>query len=164
MEARAKLFGHPIHQMLIVFPLGLLGMSVIFDLVHFAADNPIFAAVAFWMMVAGLAGGALAAPFGLIDWLAIPAGTRAKAVGAAHGIGNAIVLVLFLVSALMRRDAMDAPGVAAYLCSFGGLLLALVTAWLGGELVTRFGIGVHAGADVDAPLPRHFDREADIHR
>jgi len=158
MEAKAKLFGHSIHQMLIVFPLGLLGMSVIFDLVYFATDESTFAAVAFWMMVAGLAGGALAAPFGLIDWLGIPPNTRAKSVGGAHGIGNVIVLVLFLMSALMRRNAVEAPGIAAYLCSFAGLLMALFTAWLGGELVARFGIGVHPGANVDAPPLRTVHR------
>jgi uncharacterized membrane protein len=150
MEARAKLFGHSIHQMLIVFPLGLLGMSVVFDAIFALSGNAVFAAVSYWMIVAGLAGGALAAPFGLIDLLGIPAGTRAKAIGAAHGLGNAIVLVLFLLSAILRSDSMAAPGAAAYLCSVAGLLLALFTAWLGGELVARYGIGVHDHAGIDA--------------
>jgi uncharacterized membrane protein len=60
--------------------------------------------------------------------------------------------------ALLRWNAVEAPRIAAYLCSFAGILLALFTAWLGGELVTRFGIGVHAGADVDAPPMRHAHR------
>jgi uncharacterized membrane protein len=158
MEAKAKLFGHSIHQMLIVFPLGLLGMGVIFDLIHFSTDDATFAAVAYWMMIAGLAGGALAAPFGLIDWIGIPAGTRAKAVGAAHGIGNVIVLSLFLISVVMRSKAITTPEAVAYACSFAGLVLALGTAWLGGELVTRFGIGVHADANVDAPPLHHAPR------
>jgi uncharacterized membrane protein len=105
-------------------------------------------------MVSGLVGGLLAAPFGLIDWFGIPAGTRAKRVGAAHGIGNVVVLVLFLGSVLLRRDDMAAPPPAAYVCSFLGLLLALFTGWLGGELVARFGIGVHDGASADAPSLR----------
>ena len=65
MEAKAKLFGHSIHQMLIVFPLGLLGMGVVFDVVFMTLQNQLFAAVAYWMIVAGLVGGLLAAPFGL---------------------------------------------------------------------------------------------------
>src|SRR5262250_2966300 len=84
MEARAKLFGHPIHQMLIVFPLGLLGMGVIFDIVFLSTESQIFSAVAYWMMIAGIAGGLLAAPFGFIDWLGIPRGTRARRIGAVH--------------------------------------------------------------------------------
>ena len=45
MEARVKLMGHPVHQMLVVFPVGLLGMSVIFDLVYFATNEQVFEVV-----------------------------------------------------------------------------------------------------------------------
>jgi len=137
--------------MLIVFPLGLLGMSVIFDIVYFATDNSVFSTVAFWMMVAGIAGGLLAAPFGFIDYLAIPARTRAKRVGALHGGGNLVVTLLFLASAVIRRDDPAAPPDTAYVCSFAGFVLALFTAWLGGELVDRLAIGVYEDANVDAP-------------
>lgn len=151
MDARAKLLGHPIHQMLIVFPLGLLATAVVFDLVFFGTENPIHAHVAYWMLVAGVVGGLLAAPFGFIDWLAIPRNTRARRIGAMHGGGNLVVTALFLGSVLMRDDRVIDPPTAAYVCSFAGALLALVTAWLGGELVDRLGIGVHSNANVDAP-------------
>lgn len=154
MEAKAKLFGHSIHQMLIVFPLGLLGMGVIFDIVYLATREPMFNAVAWWMMVAGIVGGLVAAPFGLIDWLGIPSGTRAKSVGGAHGVGNVVVLALFAGSVLLRGDDSQTPSGAAYACSFLGLPLALFTGWLGGELVVRHGVGVHEGAEVDAPSLR----------
>src|SRR4051812_48454655 len=151
MEAKAKLLGHPVHQMLIVFPLGLLAMGMIFDLVFFATDGAEFATVAYWMMVAGVVGGLLAAPFGFIDFLGIPRGTRARRVGALHGGGNLVVTVLFLVSVWLRTNASIPPPAAAYVCSFAGAALALFTAWLGGELVNRLGIGVHEDANVDAP-------------
>jgi uncharacterized membrane protein len=137
--------------MLVVFPVGLLGMSVIFDLVYFANNEQIFEVVAYWMMIAGIVSGLVAAPFGLADWTKIPKGTRAKRVGAVHGIGNVVVVVLFLGSVLLRDDAMAVPPTAAYVCSFLGLGLALVTAWLGGELVDQLGVGVHDEAHVDAP-------------
>jgi uncharacterized membrane protein len=151
MESRAKLLGHPVHQMLIVFPLGLLATAVIIDLVYFATDALIFAEVAYWLIVAGLIGGALAAPFGFIDWRAIPDNTRAKRIGAFHGMGNVVVLLLFLASALLRSNLPSEPAVLAYVCSFAGASVALVTAWLGGELVDRLGVGVSDGAHVDAP-------------
>src|SRR5215510_1251747 len=151
MESRAKLLGHPVHQMLIVFPLGLLATAVIIDIVYFVGGALLFAELSFYLIIAGVIGGAVAAPFGLIDWLAIPANTRAKRIGALHGGGNAVVLLLFLASALLRAGLPLAPPVAAYVCSFGGAALALVTAWLGGELVDRLGIGVSDGAHVDAP-------------
>ena len=95
MESRAKLFGHPIHQMLIVFPLGLLAMAVIFDIFALALAEGYWSEIAYWMIAAGVVTGLLAAPFGLIDWLAIPAGTRAKRIGAVHGLGNVVVVLLF---------------------------------------------------------------------
>src|SRR2546423_10258161 len=99
MESRVKALGHPIHQMLIPFPFGLLSTAVLFDIVYLFLNTPSRAAnistAAFWMMAAGIVGGLAAAPFGLIDYLAIPTGTRAKRVGLLHGLGNVVVLILF---------------------------------------------------------------------
>ena len=72
MQSRAKFLGHAIHPILIVFPLGLLITGVIFDVVYLIWGNPDMARVAFWMIAAGIIGGVIAAPFGLIDWLSIP--------------------------------------------------------------------------------------------
>jgi uncharacterized membrane protein len=151
MESRAKLLGHPIHQMLIVFPLGLLAMAVIFDVLALAIGEGYWSEIAFWMIAAGVVTGLLAAPFGAIDWLAIPAGTRAKRIGAVHGIGNVVVVALFALSWLMRSDAPRMPEIGALVLSFGGGFLALFTGWLGGELVDRLAVGVDEGAHLDAP-------------
>ncbi len=67
MESRAKLFGHPIHPMLIPFPLGLLATTLVFDIIHRLSGNEPWAEVAYWMIVAGIIGGLAAAPFGWID-------------------------------------------------------------------------------------------------
>lgn len=151
MESRAKLLGHPIHQMLIVFPLGLLAMAVVFDILAIALGQGYWSEIAYWMIAAGVVTGLLAAPFGTIDWYAIPSGTRAKRIGALHGIGNVIVVLLFAVSWLMRGNAPAAPGGIALALSFAGGALALVTGWMGGELVDRLSVGVDDGAHVDAP-------------
>ena len=151
MDSRAKLFGHPIHQMLIVFPLGLLAMAVIFDLFAIGLGNGYWSEIAYWMIAAGVVTGLLAAPFGFVDWLAIPAGTRAKRIGALHGIGNVIVVLLFALSWWMRGDAPRAPDAVALTLSFAAVCLALFTGWLGGELVDRLAVGVDEGAHVNAP-------------
>src|SRR5512143_3486153 len=102
MESKAKLLGHPLHQMLIVFPLGLLATAAIFDLIGMWSGSTAWSASAFYMIGAGIIGGLIAAVFGFIDWLAIPAGTRAKRVGAWHGGGNVIVVLLFAASWYLR--------------------------------------------------------------
>lgn len=151
MEARAKLLGHPIHQMLIVFPLGLLATAIVFDIVRLLTGNGYWGEIAYWMMAAGIVGGLAAAPFGLADYLKIPDGTRAKRVGRVHGVGNLVVVLLFAASWWMRRDDPRAPEMMAILLSLAGAALSLLTAWLGGELVDRLGVGVDDGAHLDAP-------------
>jgi len=151
MEARVKLLGHPVHQMLVVFPLGLLGASVVFDILYWWLDHPIMIEVAFWTMAGGVLAGLLAAPFGVLDWLAIPKGSRARHIGRLHGLGNVIVILLFGGSWLLRSQSEDHVSLTATALSLGGVALALVTAWLGGELVSRLGIGVSEQACVDAP-------------
>jgi len=151
MESRAKLLGHPIHQMLIVFPLGLLAMAVIFDVLALVRAQGSWSEIGYWMIAAGVITGLLAAPFGFIDWLAIPAGTRAKRIGAVHGIGNVVVVLLFAASWLLRGRTPSSPATLALALSFAGGGLALFTGWLGGELVDRLSVGVDDGAHVDAP-------------
>jgi uncharacterized membrane protein len=151
MESKAKLLGHPIHPMLITFPLGLLGMGVIFDLIHVIADEPQLARAAYYMIAAGILSGLLAALFGAIDWFAIPSGTRAKQVGLVHGLGNVVNVVIFAIAWLLRRDTPHDPEAATIILELIALVGALGTAWLGGELVNRLGVGVDHGANLNAP-------------
>lgn len=150
MESRVKLFGHPIHPMLIPFPLGLLSTALVFDVIYLFTQEVTFAVVAFWMIAAGIVGGLLAAPFGLLDWLALPGGTRAKRVGLLHGVGNLVVVVLFVVNLLLRLGAPEQPTGLAIILSAVGVALATVTGWLGGELVDRLRVGVDDGAHLDS--------------
>lgn len=151
MDSRVKLLGHSVHQQLIVFPLGLLATAVAFDLVNLFTDRPTMALVAYWLIVAGVIGGLLAAPFGSIDWLAIPKGTRAKWIGAAHGTTNLTVVLLFAASWWLRAGTEVDPPALARAAAYLGAGLALVGAWLGGELVARLGVGVADGAHLNAP-------------
>ena len=151
MESKAKLAGHPIHPMLIVFPLGLFVTAVIFDIIYLITDHGRWSDHAWHLIAVGVIGGLLAAVFGLIDWLAIPSGTRAKSVGLWHGAGNVIVVALFGLSWLLRMDEPRDPSAVALVLSFAGGALGAVTGWLGGELVDRLRVGVDDGAHLDAP-------------
>jgi uncharacterized membrane protein len=137
MQAKARILGHPIHQILIVFPLGLLATSFFFDLGWLVWRNEQLAIVAWWLIFSGVVGGVIASIFGTIDWLAIPRETRARRVGALHGGGMGIVALLYAASWLLRRDAPAHPDAIAILLSAAGVLLTIVTGWLGGELADR---------------------------
>lgn len=160
MESHSKVAGHPLHPILITFPLGLLGTSVVYDFVFKRGRDPKAAATAQAMIASGILSGVAAAVPGVIDWFAIPAGTRAKYIGQVHGLGNVGVLGLFGASWLLRRKAPDyAPSAGAITLSLLGASLAGATGWLGGELIHRLGVSVDAGANLNAPnsLVAHAD-------
>jgi uncharacterized membrane protein len=151
MESRVKLAGHPIHPMLIVLPLGLLSIGVVFDIVYLVTNDPTFADVAFWDIGVGIVGGLLAAVFGLIDWLGIPKNTRAKRLGLWHGGGNVRIVLIFVVSWILRLPKHAyAPDILPFVLGIVAVAMALVTAWLGGELVYRLRVAVDDDAGLNA--------------
>jgi uncharacterized membrane protein len=150
MESRLKVAGHPVHPMLIVFPLGLLGAAVVFDIIYLISDNAQWTVAAHYMIGAGIIGGLASALFGWLDWLGIPGGTRAKRIGLWHGLGNTAVLALFILSWVLRRDNPEPP-TGAIVAGLSGIVLSVIAAWLGGELVYRLGVGVDGGAHLDSP-------------
>lgn len=146
-----KIAGHPVHPMLIVFPLGLLATAVIFDIITLSTSDAKWSSMAWYMIAAGIIGGLLAALFGFIDWLGLPSNTRAKAIGLWHGCLNVLVVILFAVSWVLRRPDPASPTGLALALSFGAVVIAVVAGWLGGELVDRMGVGVDKGANLNAP-------------
>ncbi|HEY1011811.1 MAG TPA: DUF2231 domain-containing protein [Herpetosiphonaceae bacterium] len=152
MESKAKMLGHGVHPILVMFPLGLFLSGLIFDLLAAALKKPHLAAVGYWNITGGLAGGVAAAVPGFIDWQAIPEGTRAKQIGRLHGLGNLGLMGLFGASWLLRRNApSQLPGAGPLALEVLGAAAAGATGWLGGELVERLGVGVAPGAHLNAP-------------
>lgn len=151
MEARVKLFGHPIHQMLVGLPIGMLTGVIVFDILHLITGGTRWIPISYWLIPVGVIAGLLAAVFGFLDWTKIPAGTRAKRIASTHGVGNVTVVTLFVISWFLRGDSMTAPSTWALILSFAAFALVLFTGWLGGELVDQLGIGVNDGAHLNAP-------------
>ncbi|MGI5211616.1 DUF2231 domain-containing protein [Plantactinospora sp. CA-290183] len=151
MESRFKVLGHPVHPMLVMFPIALFVVAVIFDLIDAAGGPEVLGELAFWNILVGLIGGVLAVVAGAVDLLAVPAGTRAKRVGVAHASANVAVLLLFgaIWAVRMAADDRGSGGalIAIEVVALGGVALG---AWLGGELVDRLGVGVDPDADLNA--------------
>jgi uncharacterized membrane protein len=156
MKARVVVAGHAVHPMLIVFPLGLLATSVVWDICALVMRSPRWGMLAFWTIVAGVVGALLAAVPGFIDWLSIPRGTRARKIGLYHMVLNLLVVALFAISILARVRAAggyEEARVPHMIWGWLGVALAIVSSWLGGELVETLGISVREGANPDAPSP-----------
>ena len=150
MESHAKFAGHPLHPILVTLPLGLLTASLFFDFKAKWKHNSSDAKIARALIGGGVLTGLLAAAVGLVDYRAIPGGTRAKQIGLTHAVGNVLVMALFGLSWKKRRPNETMPDTSAVVLSVLGASLAGITGWLGGELVYRLGIGVDPGANPEA--------------
>ncbi|MFI6261718.1 DUF2231 domain-containing protein [Micromonospora sp. NPDC051006] len=152
MESRLKVLGHPVHPMLVMFPVALLATAVLFDVIDTVGGPDVLGEVAYWNIAVGLVGGLLAAVAGTFDLLAIPTGTRAKRVALTHAAANLAVILLFAAVWAVRLNAdSQAAGGALIAIEVVALAILGVSAWLGGELVDRLGVGVDAEAGLDAP-------------
>ena len=148
MRTRAKVAGHAVHPMLVILPLGLFGISVVFDVLGLLTSQPLWSRLALWNVAAGVVSAIITAGFGLADLRAIPTGTRAARGGLAHGLLNTSVTGLFAVSLVLRalEPAHGPPPTLAVGLSIAGLALVLIAGRLGGELMDRLGAPLRSGA------------------
>jgi uncharacterized membrane protein len=142
VKSTVAIRGHPIHPALIPFPIAFLSGVLVTDLVYWGTGNLFWTRASFWLLVAGLVTGLIAAGTGLIEFLTIER-ARQHRDGWIHFIGNAIALLLAGGNLLLRWDD-PAIGVLPWglvLSAVVGVILA-VTGWYGGELSYRHKIGV----------------------
>ncbi len=149
MESRIKVFGHPLHQLVVPFPIGAFGLSVLMDACYSFTGNKEHLTTARRALDFGLVTAVAAVPIGAADLAAIKPGTRAQRIGVAHGLANLTMVGLFATSRYLRRN--KEASVAARCIAASAFVVSGVAAWLGGELVVRHGIGVSDRAKRDDP-------------
>jgi uncharacterized membrane protein len=138
----ASIAGHPIHAMLVPFPIAFFVLALVMDIAYWQTSNLTWKHFAEWLLFAGLVGGALAAIAGAIDLLTRRE-IRRRAPAWPHAIGNVIVLLLAFVNSLVHaRDGWTGVVPTGLALSAATVLLMLVTGWLGAALVYRHGVGV----------------------
>jgi uncharacterized membrane protein len=147
MRTPASILGHPIHPMLIVFPIGLWIFSLVCDLIRLAgAPGDAWLTVALYSMVGGLIGALCAAVPGLIDLLYYKGGTPpVKKIALTHMTINLVVVALYAINIWLRASALgikDASMSTPVLLSIIGVALLFVSGWLGGQMVHVYGVGV----------------------
>ena len=146
---RLRLFGHPVHPMVVAFPLAFwVGGTALYG-VAWMAPNPLWSQIGFWTLVVGLAAALPAAASGFWDLLARREGHPAETTAWWHMGVMSGALTLFLGSVLLHRESLEAaaPPLSSLLLALAGVVLTLVGGWLGGELVFRQGVAVAARED-----------------
>ena len=151
LPSTAAIFGHPIHPMLVPYPVAFLTTVMVTDLVARRTRDPFWSRASSVMLGAGIVMGLAAGAVGAIDYLTIRR-AREKATGRLHAYGNPVALGLAAASLALRRGGKPAgPGAMAVTAAMTALLG--VTAWAGGELSYRHMVGVAGHGD------QHSQRE-----
>ena len=146
MRTPASIAGHPIHPMLITFPIGLLIFSLICDLISLRGVNvETWATVALYTMVGGFIGALAAAIPGTIDLLSLT-DARIKKIALLHMSLNLVAVTLYAVNIWLRVDGAENRGTPLFLSVVAVGILA-VSGWLGAEMVHKHGVGVDTGAE-----------------
>jgi uncharacterized membrane protein len=144
MTSKANIGGHPVHPMLIPFPLALWTTSFVVDILFYFLRHPTLLVIAKFMLAAGCLGAIAAAIPGIIDWLAIKNGD-VKRIANWHARLNIAALVVFAISLFLRlgrySELVGRKLTIPFLLSLAGMILISISGWLGGELVFRYGMG-----------------------
>ena len=142
-KSTAKIAGHPIHPMLIPFPIAGFVGTFVSDLVYWSTQETFWASMSFYLLSAGLVMAALAALAGFVDFLADPR-IRAHRAAWHHMIGNVAAVGISVANWVVRDGPNDAASVlpTGLLLSATVAVILLYTGWRGWELVYRHRTGI----------------------
>jgi uncharacterized membrane protein len=145
-RSTAKIADHPIHPMLIPFPIVCFVLTFVCDVLYTQGHTEL-ATASKWLLVVGLVMAALAATTGLIDYLG---DQRLRSLGDAlkHMLANVTAVVLEVVNLVLRMKDPDFIGSTGVWISAVVVLLLLYSGWKGGDLVYRHGVGVHDRSNI----------------
>jgi len=142
MRSKAHIKTHPLHPILIGFPLAFFIGSFVFDVLYLMNDDASFQTTGYYLNIAGVIGGLLAAVPGIIDYLyTVPPESSAKKRAATHGLLNTTNLLLFVAIIFLKKNEAVNFGLLVAM-EAAGLALLFTAGWMGGTLVYRNQIGV----------------------
>lgn len=143
-RSTASLMGHPIHPMLVPFPIVFFISALATDLLFFGNEAEIWATASVWLLGAGLVTAALAALAGLVDFFG-DRRVRSLRDARMHMIGNIVAVLVEAVNLVLRLGDPVAGVSTGVILSAVAVVILAFTGWKGGELVFRHRVGVHDG-------------------
>jgi uncharacterized membrane protein len=152
MSSPASIAKHPIHPMLIAFPIGLWVFALICDVVRLAGGAEVWSMVALYSLAGGIVGAILAAIPGLIDYFSIDE-AEMKRIATNHLLLNVGALIIFALSFYLRLRS-DAQSIIPFLLSLLGVILIGIGGWLGGKMVYVKGMAVEAVEQLDKKVKK----------
>lgn len=142
MKSKANYKGHPLHPILVSFPIAFFIGTSVFDVLGLIYNRNEFHNMAMYLEIAGIGFALLAAVPGIIDYIFIvPPKSSAKKRATTHGLVNMFMLIIFGLALILRRQENFSFALITGL-EITGVILLSISGWLGGTLVYRNQIGV----------------------
>jgi uncharacterized membrane protein len=133
MQGKATLADHPIHPMLVGFPIGFFGAVLVSDVISIWGNTAFWAQMSTWLIAFGVVGALLAAVFGFVDYFTAPMSPAAKRTATTHMVLNLIVVAFYVAAFFVRYN--NATSTLGYVLTYIGLGILVVSGWYGGHLV-----------------------------
>lgn len=158
MYSKVKIARHPVHPMLVGFPVTLYTVTLACFVAYAAGADPFWFRVGVYANVAGVISAAIAAVPGFIDWaMGVPTGSPAKATGLGHMLFNVAALVAFAINAFVQwgQRTLPAPevGTSVILPAFG-VVATVCAGYLGWKMVQVHHVGVDLTPEQERLEPR----------
>jgi uncharacterized membrane protein len=146
MASLASFKGHPLHPIIVPLPIGLWIFSLVSDLIFkFGYGGAVWNDVAFYTLAGGIIGALIAALPGLIDLLSIQ-NAKSKSIGIWHMVINLLAVALYCLNFWLRLHRAPGDNLPIILSAIG-IVLIMISGWLGGELVYVRGVAVKQPPD-----------------
>jgi uncharacterized membrane protein len=152
MLSKVRIKEHPIHPMLIAFPVAMYVATAVSLIVFAVTKDAFWFRAGYWTNLAGVVMAAVAAVPGLIDLLHVPAKSRARQTGWVHASLNVAALIVFVISvvllgrSLYDRSAPSFEYVPSLVLSLIGCGITMVAGWFGWKMVQTHHVGVKPSA------------------
>lgn len=145
MFTKVKIIGHPIHPMLVAYPIAMYTATLVAYFIYGVHKDPFFFRAAVAANIAGIIMGAVAALPGLFDWLiGIPKGSPAKAHGLTHMLLNLGAVIIFIINAIVHAGNWKNPSgtKSGFILALIGVLLTIGGGYFGWILIQKDHVGV----------------------
>lgn len=143
MRSRANVKSHPLHPILVAFPIAFFTGTLVFDILGISNDELLYHQIAYHVLIAGVVMAIVAAIPGVIDYLkTVPPDSSAKNRASIHAFLNVCMLALFAAALIYRLNTSTPQAMAYILLEAGAFIIMLAAGWMGGTLVHRNQIGV----------------------
>lgn len=142
---QGRFMKHPLHPILVHFPVGLWIASLVFDFLYFKSNNSDFARTSYYCIIGGLIGSLLAATTGLAEYQEIPVNTIPRRIATFHFVLNLIIILLYSINFIARAtpvgSAVNTITIFQLVLSCISVVLLSISGYLGGRLAYSYGVG-----------------------